>query len=326
MAQVSLLVADSETSRVFNLDEVTTSITWETSLEEQPGKLTFEVIDSNSEMFFEGSNVVLAVDGQKVFDGYVFTRKRTEGTTMSIMVYDRLRYFQNKDTYVFANHSAEEIFETICRDYNLPYKKPSFGNYKTSPIAHDNKTLYSIMQRAIDETLIAKGQYLMLRDNLGTLELADLNDLRTLVFIGDGNLLTGFNFESSIDSETYNYVKLIQENKDANTREVYISKDSNNIYKWGRLQYTEVVNADLSSAQIKERTDQLLKLYNRKTKKLSVRGIGDTSIRAGSGVILYISKLEAEGIAQTQYAYVTKASHTISKGEITMNLTVEVVA
>ena len=162
MAMIKLQVADSETSRVFTLDEVTTSVTWETSLEEQPGKLTFEIEDSSGDVFFEGSNVVLSVDGQKVFDGYVFTRKRTEGDTMSIVAYDRLRYFQNKDTYVFANHSVEEIFETICKDYGLPYRKPSFGNYKTSPIAHDNKSLYAILQRAIDETLIAQGRYLML--------------------------------------------------------------------------------------------------------------------------------------------------------------------
>jgi len=326
MATISLRVADSETSREFNLDEATASVTWETSLEEQPGKLSFEVVDVDSEMFFEGSNVVLAVDNQKVFDGFVFTRKRTEGTTMSVIAYDRLRYFQNKDTYVFENHSAEEIFETICKDYQLPYTARRFSNYKTSPIAHDNKALYSIMQRAIDETLIARGQYLILRDNLGKLELADLNDLRTNVLIGDGSLLTNFNFESSIDTETYNYVKLVQENKEAKKREAYIAKDSNTIYKWGRLQYTETVDESLTEAQIRERTDQLLNLYNRKTKTLSVKGIGDISVRAGNGVVLYIPKLEDEGIAQMQYAYVTKSSHTISKGEITMDLTLEVVA
>jgi len=325
MQSISLRIADSETSREFNLDEVTTSVSWETSLEGQPGKLTFDVIDSSSEMFFEGSNVVLAVDGQKVFDGYVFTRKRTEGNTMAVTVYDRLRYFQNKDTYVFENHSAEEVFEIICKDFNLPYTKPVFSNYKTSPIAHDNKTLYSIMQRAIDETLIAKGQYLMLRDNLGTVELVDIANLRTNVILGDESLLTAFSFESSIDSETYNYVKLVQENKDSGKREAYIAKDSNTIYKWGRLQYTETVDESLTEAQIKERTDQMLKLYNRKTRKLSVTGLGDISIRAGSGILLYISKLENEDIAQMQYAYVTHASHSISKGAITMTLTLEVV-
>ena len=182
-----------------------------------------------------------------------------------------------------------------------------------------------MLQRAIDETLIAKGRYLMLRDNLGTLELVDIASLRTNLLIGDGSALTGFTFESSIDSETYNYVKLVQENKTTKTREAYIAKDSETIYKWGRLQYVDSVDESLTEEQIIERTNQLLNLYNRKTKKLAVKGIGDISIRAGNGIALYISKLEAEGIAQMQYAYVTKSSHTVSSGEITMELTLEVV-
>ena len=326
MSKISLRVADSESSKEFNLDEVVTTVSWETSMEEQPGKMTFEVIDTIAETFFEGSNAVLAIDGQKVFDGYVFKRKRTDSDTMSITVYDRLRYLQNKDTYVFENKSAEEIFITICRDFNLPYATPSFTNYKTSPIAHDNKELYSIIRRALDETLVAKGQYLIVRDYVGTLELADVANLRTNIVIGERGLLPKFDYESSIDTNTYNYVKLVQENKDSKKREVYIAKDSSTIYKWGRLQYTDTVDESLTEAQIKERTDQMLNLYNRKTKTLSVEGIGEPSLRAGNGVVLHISKLAQEDIAQMQYAYITKASHTYSNGELNMKLTLEVPA
>lgn len=320
MATVKLHVADSETPREFNLDDVVCSVEWSFFLEEQPGKLTFEIKDVTDDVFFEGGNVVLWVDGKEVFDGYVFTRKRTDAETMQVTAYDRLRYLQNKDSATFDKCSVEEIFTEICEAQKLPYKKASFGNYKTSQIAHDNKTLYAMLQRAFDETLIAKGQYLAVRDNLGTLELVDIANLTTNLIIGDGSLLSGFDYESSIDSETYNYIKIRDSNKQA-----YAELDNQNVNKWGRLQYYEELTESLNEAQIKEKAEQLLKLYNRKTKSLSVKCIGVPDIIAGSGVALAIPKLAKEGVAQNQYAYCTKVTHSISNGEYSMELTLEVI-
>ena len=325
MPNVQLTLADSESPKQFHLGEVLTEVSWETTLLDQPGKLTFTIEDNLAEMFFEGSNVVLTVEGIKVFDGYVFTRKRTESDTMSVTVYDRLRYLQNKDVYVFENATPEEVFTKICKEHQLPYKVVTGSTYKTSPVAHDNKTLYSMIIRALDEAFISTGVYLMIRDNAGTLELIDIATLTTNLLIGDASLLTGFDFESSIDSETYNYIKLTQENKDKQVRNVYVVKDSDNIYKWGRLQYYEKMDADANEAQIKEKADQLLKLYNRKTKTLQVKCLGDVRISAGCGVALEIAKLSTEGIAQRQFVFVSKASHKISKEEYTMTLTLEVV-
>ena len=326
MAAIKLRVADSETPREFNLDEVVTSVSWSFSLEEQPGKLTFDVEDISSEMFFEGSNVVLWVDGIKVFDGYIFSRKRNDADTMTVVAYDRLRYLQNKDSAVFENKSLEQIFHEVCEAQHLPFtRKYLFPNngymYPTSSISHDNKTLYSMIQRAIDETLIGTGKYYAVRDNLGTLELVDIASLTTNLLIGDGSLLSGFEFESSIDSETYNYIKLA----DNGGGTVYADLDPTTINKWGRLQYYEELNESLTEAQIKEKVTKLLNLYNRKTKSLSITCQGVPEVIAGSGVALYIPKLSAEGVAQRQYAYCTNVDHTITNGEHKMELTLEVV-
>lgn len=330
MATVKLRVADSETSREFNLDDVVSSVEWVFFLEEQPGKLTFEIKDVTDDVFFEGSNVVLWVNGKEVFDGYVFTRKRTDADTMQVTAYDRLRYLQNKDSATFDKLTVEQIFVEICEAQKLPYISPFnprtgvaesyFDAYPTAPITHDNKTLYAMLQRALDETLIAKGRYLTVRDNLGVLELVDISELTTNLIIGDGSLLTGFDFESSIDSETYNYIKIRDSNK-----QPYAELDVQNVGKWGRLQYYEELTESLNEAQIKEKAEQLLRLYNRKTKSLTVKCVGVPDIIAGSGVALAIPKLAKEGVAQNQYAYCTKVTHSISNGEYSMDLTLEVI-
>jgi len=320
-----LIIADSETPRQFHLGQLLSKASWETTLLDQPGKLTCEILDVGTEMFFEGSNVILQVDNETVFNGYVFTRKRTQDDTMTIVAYDRLRYLQNKDVAVFSNLTAGEIFARLCSEHQLPYRVVSPRRYRTAPITHDNAALFTMIKRALDEDLIATGEYCIIRDNRGTLELVDIATLTTNLLIGDASLLTGFDFESSIDQNTYNYVKLVQEDTTEGVRNVYVVQDSSNIYKWGRLQYFEKVDKDANAAQIQAKAEQMLRLYNRKTRTLQVQCLGDTRITAGSGVGLSIGKLSAEGFAKVQYVFVSKASHELTSGEHKMTLTLEVV-
>lgn len=322
---VQLIVADSESPKQFTLQEVTESVSWETSLLDQPGKLSFDILDNYKDTFFEGGNVVLAVDGVKVFDGYIFSRRRTEGDKMSVTAYDRLRYLQNTDTKVFQNATAIQIFATICQEQKLPFRVLAANDYRTPPAVHDNKSFYSMIRHALDATLIATGKYLMIRDNAGVLEIVDVANLTTNILVSEDSLLTGFTFETSIDSNTYNVIKLTQENKNTKKRDAYVVQDSSTIAKWGKLQKTESVPEESSAEQIKEKANQLLKLYNRKTKSLTVSCIGNTSVQVGSGVCVSIPKLSTEGVAQMQYMFVSKASHKISNEEYTMTLTLEVV-
>jgi len=323
--QASLLVADSGASKQIECNEILTNVTWETSILDQPGKLSFTLIDTGDRLFEEGSNVVFTYGGVKVFDGYVFTRNRSEGDTMTITAYDRIRYLNNQDTYVFENNTTDEIFATICKEHQLPYRIVSPSTYKTAPISHDNKTLYSMIIRALDETFIQVQKYIIVRDNVGTLELIDIANLVTDVFLGDESLMTKFAFSSSIDTDVYNYIKLVQENKKSKKREVYVAMDSTNINKWGRLQYFEKMDEDANEAQIKVRADQLLKLYNRKARSLKVTSLGNIKVREGSGVGVGIAKLSDEGIVNQQYAFVSKASHKFTNEMHTMDLNLEVV-
>lgn len=323
---VKCVVADSESSRQIDISPILSSVSWTDTLLDQPGKLTVDFIeDGLDKPFMEGSNVVLQVADTKVFDGYVFKRKRTQDSTQNVTVYDRLRYLTNKDTKVFNGQTATEIFTQLCQEQQLPFKCVATPSYRTAPVVHDNKSLYSMIIRALDETIIATGQYIIVRDNVGTLEMVDVATLETNLLIGDESLLTSFDFESSIDSQTYNYIKLVQENKESQKREVYVVMDSSTISKWGRLQYFEKMDEEANASQIIEKANNLLKLYNRKTKSLKLKCLGDIRIRAGSGVGIAINKLESEGIPHMQMAFVSSVTHTIKDGLHTMDLTVEVV-
>lgn len=326
MDNVKLYVADSESRTQFDLGQTCTSIEVTWSIFDQPGKISFTNIDG-SEFFYEGSNVVMEVDDAKFFDGYLFKRRRNQTKTTDVTGYDRIRYLQNKDTKVFDNNSLTEIFTIVCGEQQLPFVVTNGSDYKTAPVVHDNKSLYAMIKRALDETFISTNAYIIVRDNGGALELIDITNPKMItdLVLGDKSLVTGYQFEASIDDNTYNYVKLIQENKATSKRDVYITLDSANINKWGQLQYFEKVEEEMNEAQIKARADSLLNLYNRKTKSLSITAIGDPRIREGVGIGIAISDLENEEVPFMQYAFVTKATHRFTRDTHMMDLDIEVV-
>lgn len=321
---LSMIVQNSKTGTVYDISELVTDASWETTLFDQPGKLTFNYLDDGKVNISEGSPVSFKVNNKKVFFGYVFKKGKTKHNKTPITAYDQLRYLKNKDTYVFSGMTASQIFSKICKDCSLSYTIRNSSNYVISPRVHDNKTLFEILQFGIDETLIKTGEWFTIRDNFGRLEFININALKTNLFIGDESLLIDYEYESSIDEDTYNQIKLIKENKETQKREIYIVKDSNLIKQWGLLQYFEKMDENANKAQIKERAEMILKLKKRPTKKLNPSCLGDLSISAGSGVVVGISELKKEGFTNNQYFIVTSCAHNFANDLHTMNLELQV--
>jgi hypothetical protein len=321
---IEAIVQDSKSGQAYDISELIMDAKWETTLIEQPGKLTFNYIDDNKVTINEGSPISFKVDGKGVFFGYVFKRGKNKDEKISVTAYDQMRYLKNKDTYVLANLTASQVFSKLCNDYKLTHRVVNSSPYIVLPKPYDSKTLFEIIQHGIDETLINTGNWFMIKDNFGTLEFISINSLKTDLFIGDESLLIDFNYESSIDDDSYNQVKLIKDNKETNKREVYIVKDSNTIKQWGLLQYFESMDENANEAQIKARAEMILKLKNRVTKKLKLECLGDLKVAAGSGVVLGISDLQKEGIVINQYFMVTSCTHTFQNDLHTMQLEVQV--
>jgi hypothetical protein len=324
--KIELIVQNADTGKALEISELVSSISWSTYVADQPGKLVFAFIDESDKVLAtEGSVVSFKVDGTKVFFGYVFKEGVDETESISITAYDQLRYLKNKDTYVLANMTASQVFEKVCKDFKLRYSVIDKSSYVLPSSLEDNKGLYEIIQKGMDLTLINSGNWYVVRDNFGTLEYQLLNRLKTLVFIGDGSSLSKYSFESSIDDDTYNQIKLVKENKDTAKREIYIVKDSSTIKTWGTLQYFETVDEASNAAQIQARAEMLLKLKNRKTKSLKLNNVlGDLRVFAGAGVVLGIKKLVVRGIAINKYFMVTSATHTFANDLHTMSLELQV--
>ncbi len=290
-------------------------ITWETSRKGVPGKLEFSVVKDEIISFQEGNLVQLLVDNKNVFKGYVFTKKRSSDQIIKVTAYDQLRYLKNKDTQVFENRTASQIIKELAGKFKLLTGAIEDTGYVIATRVEDNKTLMDMIQSALDITLQNRNKMYVLFDDFGAISLKSIDSLKLDVLI-EKSTAEDFDYTSSIDSNTYNFIKLAYDNDKTKKRDIYEAIDSKNIAAWGLLQYYEKVNQNTSA---KAKADGLLKLYNKKTRNLSVsNAIGDIRVRGGCLIPVW---LELGDIKVQNYMLVETVKHTFKSNEHYMDIT-----
>lgn len=299
------------------------SVTWSTDRKGSPGQLNFTVVKNNSVIsdeydeldFTEGDHVIMKLDEVDVFYGFVFTKKRNKQGTISVTAYDQLRYLKNKDTYVYENKTASEFVRMIATDFHLNTGVIEDTKYKIPSRVEDNTSLFDMIQNALDLTLQSQKKMFVLYDDYGKITLKNIENMKVDVLICE-ETAEDYDYSSSIDSNTYNKVKLMYDNEKSGEREVYIAKHTENMNRWGVLQYFEKLKEN-ENGQLK--ADALLSLYNSKTRNLSVKNaFGDIRVRAGSliPVLLSLGDMNLQS-----YMLVEKCKHEIKDGIHLMSLT-----
>ncbi|MDO4754444.1 MAG: hydrolase [Bacillota bacterium] len=265
---------------------VAEGITLTTDRKGSPGQLKFKVIRDSALDIQHGDPVRLKVNGKNIFFGIVFTMKTDKNQLVEITAYDQLRYLKNKDTIVYENKTASELLGMIASDFRLNTGVVEDTGFKIKSRVEDNKSLFDMIQYALDATLKSKGKLYVLYDDFGKLTLKSLKSMRTGVVI-DEESGENFSYTSTIDRQTYNKIKLVQENKDTGKREVYIAQHGENMNRWGVLQLYDTLKDGENG---KQKADSLLKLHNSPVRDLSIQNaIGNLSVRAGSLVIVMLS-------------------------------------
>ena len=290
-------------------------VRWETERKGQPGKLTFSVVRDSIINFQEGNPVRLKVGGVNVFYGFVFKKERDKENIINVTAYDQLRYFKNKDTYIYSNKTAGELIQMIAADFNLRTGTLENTGFKIASRIEDNKSLFDIVQNALNLTLENRRKMYVLYDDFGRLTLKNVESMKLNLLIDD-ETAENYKYISTIDGETYNRIKLSYENDETGKREIYISQDSRNINNWGVLQYFENIDSKVNG---KAKADAMLQLYNAKTRNLTINNaFGDVRVRAGSSLPI---KLNLGDVNVQNFMLVEKVQHIFKNDEHMMNLT-----
>lgn len=295
---------------------VVDGVTIEWERQGQPGKLSFSVVRTENLSFEEGDPCRFSVDGKPLFYGFVFEKSRSGSNpkNIKVVVYDQLYYLKNKDTYVYSNKTATEVVKMIAEDFGLRLGTLDDTGYKIESRTEENATLFDIIQNALDATTKAKTEMYVLYDQAGKLMLTNIGNMKLGLVINE-DTAGDYDYKSSITQNTYNRIKLALEDSDAGKRLIYISQDSTNINKWGVLQYYEKLN-DATNA--KTMADALLKLYNTKTRSLSIKNaLGDVRVRAGTMLVVMLGLGD---INLSNYLLVEQVKHSFNNGQHLMEL------
>ena len=321
-------IYDNRNGVTFDVSEVVSDVTITTYLEDNPGKLEFTVLATSPLAFREGATVSVVLDGYNMFKGFVFKKSRDQDVRkIKVTCYDQLRYLKNKDSRVFENVTSNQIFEQLCKDFVLKHRTVDASSYICAPRSEDATSLYDMIKNALDDTLTNTRNWYFIRDNFGVLEHLNILSCKRPEVLGDKSFVTGFDYETSIDDNVYNQIKLYRDNEETGKREVFIVNDTVNggekIKRWGILQLYEKIDEHYNIAQIESRALKMLKYYCDTRRSLKLKCLGIKEFFAGCIFKCHIADLG--DISMNSYLLVTECTHKISNHEHTMEIKTEVV-
>lgn len=304
-----------------NLYEIPHSqIRWKTQRVGRAGSLEFTYIGGDVftvPLNIENGNVILLRrDGKNVFYGYVRSIASDDGVR-KVVCYDQLFALKFKDIKAFFNKKASEVLAEIAKENGLKLGKVADTKYTIPKAIYNNsEELFTMVTTHILETTRATGRLYTLLDNCGSIDLLDIADTKLdLVIDGDSNL-TRYSYTKDIESDTFNFIKLVKKDSKGGIEKIIVEQDPSTVGKWGRLQYTEVVDEKENIERVKEKARSLLKAKNKERKSFKLSNvIGDIRCRAGYSVFIDIPK---EGIKN--YYLIDKAEHKFTDNEHLMDL------
>ena len=320
-----LQIQNSIDGTTYDISDIAQQIQVSQSLDGEAGKLTTilqkdpnNIID-NMQKIANGSFVHFAVDGQTFFCGYVFKIGTDADGNYKITCYDLIRYLKNSEIYTFKNMTASDIFEKICKDYELKYEIKVPTKYIPEPYQYEAKSLYTIIKRGMDLASINDQKQYFIVDRNGVLTWSELEAEVTNIQLGDGSVVTSFTYEKSIDDDTYNSIKLYRNNETSGKVDTWIVKDSDSIKQWGTLQLMKKADDEANSAQIRETATNYLKIKNRETETLKIQAEGILELTAGKGIRVTIPRENID-----KWMWIKSCTHSFTKYEHTMDLEVSI--
>lgn len=310
-----LLIANKSSGKIWECSKNTTTVSWSTDRTGSPGTLKFTIIKAGDLDFSEGDVVRFSVDGQMQFYGWVFTISQDRWGVTEVTCYDRLRYLKANASYAFYGQTAGDMIRQIAADLQVDVGTVADTGYSIPSFVKEDETCLDIIGDAVQQTLLNTGKIFVFYDDGNGVALQEAGKMVSSVVIGDQSLLTDYTYQTDIDEQTYNSIKLARSNEDTGRADVFVAQDSVNISRWGLLQLYQTVDGDVNDAQVKAQAQASLEYYNKAMRTLKISSLGVPGLRAGQMVLVKIPGLDGD---LNQYVLLEKVTHTWENGAHTM--------
>jgi len=317
------ITIDNRNGTLWNITQLVPDFTWKTVRIGKAGTLDMTVIrnptwQSNQYEIKCGNIIRIKLDGDFFCYGVIFSVEETDERTIRILAYDQIRYLMETDTYIRTNVKASQVIKDNALELGLNVGHITDTLHVIPKFGQINQKRMDMIYTALDQTLLAKGTTFVFYDDAGALTLRNITEMKINLMLGDGSLVYGYSLSSNIDSDTYNRVKLVQEDDKGGIQHAYIYERSDTIKRWGRLQYHQKVDNGLNRAQIDAMANRFLEFKNREQRKFTIEALGYPAVRAGTVIQVTIKEIDIN-----QNYLVEECTHSFKGDEHTMTLTLK---
>lgn len=240
-----------------------------------------------------GNNVEFSIQKHFLFDGYIFSISENNGI-FTVTCFDKIRYFLFKDSRVYNNIYISNAIKGLLQEkgiekYNvddplLHIQQNIFRN--TTYLQMINTWIKYIKDNTgEDYTLFCNGEYVSFKNKK--------NCTIDIVLQCDSNIIN-YKFIRDINTDTYNYFKIVRENKKRGINDVFIKENKEHQKKYGTLQYFEKVSDKVTIGEI---MNMLEILYNQKCLMktyLHLKVLGSEKFFIGAVVKVIIQKADVD--------------------------------
>lgn len=329
----------------YDVSSLAYGVSYTSSIDGQPGKLSFSLQkDPNGILKLEnGYAVAFWHDGHEVFFGYIFTLGVNREGEYKVTAYDQMRYLQNHAYEMVAEgDTLDAVFDKVCTHLNLKHKVVSgCQSIKLRPHVYVDVSAYEIIKTSMDEvavggyttkngrdvaavegTLGSDGSgfrnkefvapYNFVRDRFGMLELNEIqanSRVSDIPIIGTGSLLTGYDYQTSIDKDTYNRIEFLENIQGQGKRYVGDVEDKETQKKWGLLKLIKEVHGSSNTAMFDKYKQLLLESADRVQQTLKIEALGVDGLYAGDSFCLDLS----EKLGIYNIMYITGITHNYGR-------------
>ena len=293
LEKIALIVQNINGGDIYDLAPITKTVNWKTKRKGAPASLEIELVTDIA--FDYGSVIVYQADSTNLFAGKLFKVKRAKQNQVTLVFYDQLKYLLRNNSYVIKDKTIADVVKMIANDYNLDIGALIAPTLKLPTLLKEDKSAIDIIQECQDQIMISTGRMTVFWDDVGKLRLDMPENMRIRTVLADASIISDFSWEGSIE-DSANLVKLVQENKQAGRRDVYIQYDSNLQKKWGILQFYKKVDEKMNEAQIKQMAEMYLKLKSKPSETVTLSfSVGDYDFRAGRAVYVDVKEINLHG-------------------------------
>ena len=254
----------------------------------------------------KGHQCIFSYEGSELFRGIIMSETQSDKKVMSFTAYDNGIYLSNnKDTFVYENKTADEIFIDVCNRYGLPIG---------TELTKSKTTAFDVIADALSLDFDNTGVRHYVYSEKGKLNLITRRQNILQWVFETGQNIINYSYSRSIES-IKTRIKLLSDEG------TVIAEARNGALEnlIGVFQDIDKPDETLNDAQINGLADSMLAEKSQPKKTLTLETIGKPDVISGIGVFVIIPHL---GVKST--FYVDEDSHTFTGSSHTMNVKLNV--